>query len=154
MARSSYLNGCFWLFVPKFWEVVGTYKWYFSFYECRFSGGDTQTLPYAKEFVWTLYSPAAGIQNFRGEHLCLSHLVKLSLFLFRYIDWLYLFRRFEPSEIFFPKKMQRFHLANLQIHCFHCHQVHLHLKKTSFNTSQFVPKLYLKKTSSQVKHGI
>ena len=25
--------------------------------------------------------------------------------------------------------MRRFHLANLQIHCFHCNQVHLHLKK-------------------------
>ena len=25
----SHLSGWFWLFVPKFWEVVGTYEWYF-----------------------------------------------------------------------------------------------------------------------------
>ena len=25
----SFLSGCFWLFTPKFWEVMGTYKWYF-----------------------------------------------------------------------------------------------------------------------------
>ena len=37
------------LLAPKFWEVAGT----LSFYECRFSGGEIHTLPYAKEFVWT-----------------------------------------------------------------------------------------------------
>ena len=26
VARKSHLSGCFWLFAPKFWEVVGTYK--------------------------------------------------------------------------------------------------------------------------------
>ena len=29
VARYSHLNGRFWIFVPKFWEVVGTYEWCF-----------------------------------------------------------------------------------------------------------------------------
>ena len=29
VARLSHLGGCFWLFVSKFWEVVGTFVWYF-----------------------------------------------------------------------------------------------------------------------------
>ena len=29
MTRYSHLNGCFWLFSLKFWEVAGTNKWYF-----------------------------------------------------------------------------------------------------------------------------
>ena len=44
-------------FLPQtFWDVVGTYEWYFttlSFCECRLSGGggDTQTLPAVIKFI-------------------------------------------------------------------------------------------------------
>ena len=60
-----------------------------SFYEYRFSGGDTQTLPYAKEFVWSFYTHRQqGCKNFGHECSChcMSHLSglrcleKLSLF--------------------------------------------------------------------------
>ena len=29
VTRLSRLSGCFWLFAPNFWDVAGTYKWYF-----------------------------------------------------------------------------------------------------------------------------
>ena len=52
MPRESHLSGCFRLFAPKFWEVVGTYKWYFCHpidadwdMGILKGGGDTQTLP-------------------------------------------------------------------------------------------------------------
>ena len=41
-------SGCFWRFAPTFWEGVRTYV---SLYECRLSGGDTQTLPAIIKFV-------------------------------------------------------------------------------------------------------
>ena len=46
-------------------------------------GSDTQTLPYAKEFIELFEVTGGQDKNFRREHschcLCLSHLVKLSL---------------------------------------------------------------------------
>ena len=101
----SSLNGCFWLFTPKFWKMTGTYEWYFvihtgnkslseseseSFYECRlggdtWGGGDTQILPYAKEMVWTFCTNRWwGCKSFGHEcshhHLRPAHLVKLTRF--------------------------------------------------------------------------
>ena len=59
MARKSHLSGCFWLFAPKFWEVVGTYKLSFcpkrnaaSVVLTMWGGRDTQTLLDGKK--WTL----------------------------------------------------------------------------------------------------
>ena len=41
-----------------------------SFYKCNLSGGDTQTLPYAKEFVWTFCTQSQwGHKNFECERL-------------------------------------------------------------------------------------
>ena len=58
-----------------------------SFYECIFSDGDpmrwwdTQTLPYAKEFVWTSCTHRPwGCRNFKRSHP--NHLLKLSLTIF------------------------------------------------------------------------
>ena len=45
-----------WIFAPKFWEVVGTYEWYFVIQRMQFEWyrqeveGDTQTLPAVIEF--------------------------------------------------------------------------------------------------------
>ena len=40
-----HLSDSFWLFAPKFWEVVGTYEMMVLLTnECRLSGGGTQTL--------------------------------------------------------------------------------------------------------------
>ena len=39
----SHLSGCFWLFAPKFWEVVGPMNGTLSYYEYYLSGRDTQT---------------------------------------------------------------------------------------------------------------
>ena len=36
LARQSHLGCCFRLFEPKFWKVVGTYKWYSVIHEYRF----------------------------------------------------------------------------------------------------------------------
>ena len=56
----SHLSGCFWLFAPKFWEVVGTYEWYFcSFMNAAWvlgtirGGEDTQTLLAVWRKLWT-----------------------------------------------------------------------------------------------------
>ena len=41
-------------FLPQnFGKMVGTYKWYLSFYDCRLSGGDTRTLPTVIKTNWT-----------------------------------------------------------------------------------------------------
>ena len=67
---------------PKLWEVVGAF-WiiFLSFYECRLSvgipwgGGRTQTLPYAKEFIWTYFITL----KCHGPLTPTSHLMKISL---------------------------------------------------------------------------
>ena len=47
----SHLSGCFWLFAPKFWEVIHTYEWWFCskmnaawMVGTVIGGGDTQHL--------------------------------------------------------------------------------------------------------------
>ena len=43
----NHLGSCFELFLSKCWEAAGNNECFFllSFYDCRFSGGDTHTLP-------------------------------------------------------------------------------------------------------------
>ena len=63
------------LFAPKFWEVVGTYEWYNSVVWIPWVGGDTQTLRYAKGFVWTFCNhrcEVVGCKNFGCKCLCLG----------------------------------------------------------------------------------
>ena len=74
----------FWLFAPKFWKVVGNHSLSAgSVVGIPWGGGDTQTIPYAKEFELFALRPW-GWKNFTCEHkhhhLHLSHRVKLSLF--------------------------------------------------------------------------
>ena len=61
------LSVCFWLFAPKFWQVLRTYK--LSFYLKRnaasvvlaiLGGGDTQTLPDGKKMNF-MYSQVVGM---------------------------------------------------------------------------------------------
>ena len=65
VARSSHLSGCFWLFAPKFWEVVGTYELLFCSKRnaalvvlTMLGGGDTQTLLDGKKKCFELYALA------------------------------------------------------------------------------------------------
>ena len=91
----SYLSGYFWLFVLRFWEVVGPTNAILSFYDCRLSCRDTQTLSALTQKKGTfLRSQKVGIQTHLADTLLrncspraplhpsdLSHLVKRSLIL-------------------------------------------------------------------------
>ena len=61
VVAQSHLSGCYWLFAPEFWEVTRNYKSFFfhsmnavSVVGIPWGGEDTQTLPYAKEFINTM----------------------------------------------------------------------------------------------------
>ena len=65
--------GCFWLFAPKFWEVVGTYESFFCHSITAGLGvgipwgdGDTQTLPYAKKLFQLIALKGDGIEKTLG----------------------------------------------------------------------------------------
>ena len=94
VACYSHLSGCFWFFVPKFWEVEGTYKFPFCLTMNAawvvwtiIGGGDTQLLLIGKKKLNFMHLGWWGCKNFvifpSSQVLLLvphtSHLVKLSL---------------------------------------------------------------------------
>ena len=56
VARKSHLIGCFWLFAPKFCEVVGTYEWYFVILWMQVQCWGYQTLPYAEKNCFEIFA--------------------------------------------------------------------------------------------------
>ena len=82
VAGRSHLSGCFWLFAPKFWEVVWPTNCHFALKWmqlkwCRQSidGGDTQTLLVGKKILNLMHPQAVGTEKFHN----FTYLVKLSL---------------------------------------------------------------------------
>ena len=86
--RESQLSSCFWLFDPKFWELVESYEWYFAFYECRFSSGDTNEVVgtlkpcLMQRNLFDLFAITGGRTTSNlGTSTCTINHAKLSLFL-------------------------------------------------------------------------
>ena len=76
LACKSHLSGCFWLFAPKFLEVMGTYKLSFCWKRNAASavltiwgGGDTQTPLGGKKILNFMCLQAVGIHEPPGETL-------------------------------------------------------------------------------------
>ena len=71
MARWNHFSGYFWLFAPKFWEMVGTYEWLCcpkgnatSVVLTMGDGGDTQTLLDGNFFLTLCTRRQWGCKNF------------------------------------------------------------------------------------------
>ena len=62
-------SGCIWLFAQQFWEVVGTYEWWFCLkIKSSLSGGGTQTLLAVKKFILS-HSQVVETQKLRVQVL-------------------------------------------------------------------------------------